>query len=194
MAKIILVRHGQDEDNAARILNGRRDRPLTDIGREQARATAEKLREHQIDLVYTSPQRRAWETATIIADALGTRRPARNSLLMERDFGILTGKPIADIPKHSKRSIQVGDITYFLEAEGAEDFFSVYWRAGNALRQIQFAELGRTCLVVAHGDITKMMRGAFHGWGWEKALQERSLQNAGVLVLDRKGPEHDIFK
>jgi probable phosphoglycerate mutase len=35
MMKIYLTRHGQNEDNLNGILNGHRDLPLTDLGRDQ---------------------------------------------------------------------------------------------------------------------------------------------------------------
>ena len=44
MGKIVLVRHGQDEDNAKRILNGRRNAPLTTLGVTQAYDLTDKLR------------------------------------------------------------------------------------------------------------------------------------------------------
>ena len=44
MLNVYLARHGQDEDNANGILNGRRDMPLTTLGVNQAKELAEKIK------------------------------------------------------------------------------------------------------------------------------------------------------
>ena len=61
MLKIYLVRHGQDEDNLKGILNGRRDKPLTDKGIKQAKELSLKIKESDIefDKIYSSPLKRA---------------------------------------------------------------------------------------------------------------------------------------
>jgi len=68
MLKIYLARHGQDTDNIAGILNGRRNESLTEKGIEQAHETADKIKKVGIsfDVVYSSPLQRAFETAKII--------------------------------------------------------------------------------------------------------------------------------
>src|SRR5258708_4192830 len=90
--KIFLIRHGQDFDNAAERVNGRRDTPLTALGIQQARETAERLREEEsIALIYSSPLHRARETAGIIAETLGIGTVCIDEDLIERDYGVLTG-------------------------------------------------------------------------------------------------------
>lgn len=68
MLKIYIARHGQDIDNANRILNGRRDESLTEKGIEQANEVAIKIKGTHIlfDYVYASPLQRAYKTAEII--------------------------------------------------------------------------------------------------------------------------------
>jgi broad specificity phosphatase PhoE len=72
---MLLIRHAQSEFNAAfsvtRIDPGIPDPKLTAQGREQAAAAAATLRGTGIKRLISSPYRRALETATIIADALG---------------------------------------------------------------------------------------------------------------------------
>lgn len=64
---IYLTRHGQDEDNAANILNGHRDMPLTAKGIEQAEELAAKIQAKNLrfEHVFTSPLIRARQTAEI---------------------------------------------------------------------------------------------------------------------------------
>ena len=65
MIELILLRHGQSEGNLARIFQGQLDYPLTDKGREQARAARERLGDYTPDLLLSSPLKRAYETAQI---------------------------------------------------------------------------------------------------------------------------------
>ncbi|MBN1161378.1 MAG: histidine phosphatase family protein [Dehalococcoidales bacterium] len=67
MPEIILVRHGETEYNASETFRGRADVPLNEIGLKQARLLAEYLSSEKIDVVYSSPLKRAARTAGIIA-------------------------------------------------------------------------------------------------------------------------------
>ena len=99
MLKIYLARHGQDRDNVKGILNGHRDEPLTELGMQQAATLAEEIRDADItfEAVYTSPLQRAHATAQAITEVLDIEEPVVMPKLIERDFGVMTGKPIKDI-------------------------------------------------------------------------------------------------
>lgn len=186
MSKLFLVRHGQDADNAAGVLNGRRDTELTELGQEQARQVAEKLRDNDVQIIYTSPLKRAYETASIIAKKLGIDEVIADEHLIERDFGILTGKPVADIPKYTDRILPTDRVNYFLEVKGAEDFPTLLKRGKKILDEIRQRHLDKNVLMVTHGDIGKMIRAAYHGWTWENGLKTPYFDNTGVLELSEK--------
>lgn len=186
MSKIFLVRHGQDTDNASGILNGRRDTELTELGREQARQVAKKLRDNNIQIIYASPLRRAYETARIIAEVLGIDEIVADAHLIERDFGILTGKPVVDISKYTDKIMSTDRVNYFLEVDGAEDFPTLLERGRKILQEIRERHPNRNVLIVTHGDIGKMIRSAYHGWTWEEGLKTPHFDNTGVLELSEK--------
>lgn len=50
MTTIYIARHGQNEDNVHGILNGHRDLPLTDLGRQQARQLARHIKDRELVL------------------------------------------------------------------------------------------------------------------------------------------------
>ncbi|MDO4953281.1 MAG: histidine phosphatase family protein, partial [Synergistaceae bacterium] len=66
-AVIYLVRHGECEGNADNRLRGRVDFPLNETGRLQAKAVAKALCCERLEYVYSSPLKRALETAELIA-------------------------------------------------------------------------------------------------------------------------------
>ena len=64
--RLYIIRHGETEWNVLKRFQGRSDIPLNDEGRRLARITAEALREVPFSRIYTSPLKRAYETAMII--------------------------------------------------------------------------------------------------------------------------------
>lgn len=86
------LRHGETEANAARTIAGSLDVDLTALGREQARAAAQALVAEPITAIYTSPLKRARETAEPIAEALGLPLNVIDEIA-ERNWGELEGQP-----------------------------------------------------------------------------------------------------
>ncbi len=87
---LILVRHGQTAANAAGLLLGRADPPLTELGRRQAEALAAALRSPV--RVIASPLARARETA----EAFG--RPVEvDERWIEMDYGSLDGLAVSAV-------------------------------------------------------------------------------------------------
>ena len=91
-AQLILVRHGETEWSVERRHTGRTDVPLTDDGRDDARAIAGALRTFPIRRCFASPLSRAWETAQ-----LGGLEPVRDDDLVEWDYGDYEGRTTEEI-------------------------------------------------------------------------------------------------
>ena len=68
---IYLLRHAQSEYNEKGIFQGRLDSDLTPLGFVQARLSAQEFLGKEIEVIYSSPQRRAYKTALTIAALLG---------------------------------------------------------------------------------------------------------------------------
>lgn len=90
MTIILLARHGQSDWNHERRWQGHADRPLTDQGKEQARALADRLQEIQLDAVYSSDLERARTTAAAVAKPRGLEVQERADL-REVDVGSWSG-------------------------------------------------------------------------------------------------------
>jgi broad specificity phosphatase PhoE len=94
--EVLLVRHGETDDNAADRFQGRIDTPLNERGREQSRALAETLAGEGLRALYSSPLSRARETAEIIGARLGLE-PVLDDRLMEADAGDWSGRLYSEI-------------------------------------------------------------------------------------------------
>lgn len=197
--KIYLARHGQNVDNVNGILNGHRDEPLTELGEEQARITLSHIKESEIlfDRIYSSPLIRAYRTAEIISDGLNLNKPEVLKDLVERDFGVMTGKQTSGIEELcSPRIIKTNTITYFLDPEGAETFPDLINRANNLLNFIKQKHTSDSILLVTHGDIGKMIYCAYYKLNWEDVLKSFHFGNAELILLsdDIKPNESHVFK
>jgi probable phosphoglycerate mutase len=188
MLKIYLARHGQNEDNVEGILNGHRDKPLTQKGIEQAKEIAQRIKDEGIffDIIYSSPLCRAFDTAKIISDAIGSSEPKKEPLLIERDFGIMTGKNIQDIEKLCSPNIIKGDvITYFLDPENAETFSDLMKRARILLDKIEANYNDGNILLVTHGDIGKMIYAEYYKLDWKQVLTQFHFGNCDLLLMSK---------
>ena len=90
MTIVHLARHGESDWKVDRRWQGHADRPLTERGREQARALAERLADVDLQAIYASDLRRAWETAEAVA-ALRELDVVRLPELREVDVGSWSG-------------------------------------------------------------------------------------------------------
>ena len=95
-ARVVFVRHGQSQFNAARRFTGWTDIDLTEAGREEARFGGEQLLSQHLsfDCAFTSELRRAQETLAILLHSsqqhdVPTMRSWR---LNERHYGALQGR------------------------------------------------------------------------------------------------------
>ncbi|MBA3328078.1 MAG: histidine phosphatase family protein [Solirubrobacterales bacterium] len=87
---VLLARHGETDDNAAGRFQGRRDPPLNETGRAQARDLAVAVAGAGLVALYASPLARARETAEIISAAIGLQ-PVYDERFMEADVGDWAG-------------------------------------------------------------------------------------------------------
>ena len=146
--KLLVVRHGQSEWNAAGRWQGRADPPLTMEGRRQAAAAAQKL--GSFDAVVSSPLQRAAETAAIIVEHLDIGPVLTEPDLMERDAGEWQGLTRAEIEMDWPGFLENGERPPAYEPDGV-----MLNRVLGALGRIadRAGEAGGEVLVVAHGGV-----------------------------------------
>ena len=194
MLKIYITRHGQDQDNVRGILNGHRDEPLTEKGIGQAHETANKIKESGIifNKIFSSPLKRTFETAKIISKTTDSPSPQKEDLLIERDFGIMTGKKTSDIEQMcSPDIIKTETITYFLNPEGAETFPQLLERADKILNFVKAKHSDGSILLVTSGDVGKMIYAKYYNLDWKTILKQFHFGNCDLLLLSEDSPATD---
>lgn len=148
MKKLYYIRHGLSEANKLGVFGGREDHPLSKEGLRQAKLAGQKAKNLKIDLVVSSTQSRALNTAKIVAKEIGypIQKIGANSLLVERDFGDLEGKPY--VPP---------DDPLFHSAIGMESDEDLIARAEEALEWLESLN-DENILVVSHGAFGRALR------------------------------------
>lgn len=146
----LLLRHGQTPLSAERRFAGRGDIPLTDLGRQQATAAAAAIAERGgIDLVLSSPLRRAQQTAMAVVECTGAPL-ATDDDLAETDFGSWEGMTFAEVmaqwPDEMTAWLAAADVA----PPGGESFASVAERVSAALDRLLAVYEGKTVVVVSH--------------------------------------------
>lgn len=158
---LVFLRHGESVGNAEARWQGQFDFPLTDKGRAQARALADRwlAEKRTFDAILSSPLSRAKETADIIAAALGGEVEC-DRVWMERDIGILAGLTDAEVRKHfPEPDFFTPFDTIGLDGEGD---WELYLRAGRALHSLLRRRPGKY-LVVSHGGLLNQVLHAIVG-------------------------------
>lgn len=157
--EILLVRHGETDDNAADRFQGRLDTHLNARGREQSRALAQRLTGEGLRALYSSPLARARETAQIIGAQLGLE-PTYDGRLMEADTGDWTGRPYAEViaaaPDEFAAWRSVSPSFRFPAGESVRQQAS---RVAAALADVRDAGV-LPALVVCHGGVIRCVPGA----------------------------------
>ncbi|MFV0498549.1 MAG: histidine phosphatase family protein [Bacilli bacterium] len=138
---IYLLRHGETDWNRIGRIQGIKDIPLNKNGLRQAKKMGKYLRKLRIDLIYTSPLKRAKETAEIINEFLNTK--------------IVVSKSLMEMPVNYNGL----ENTYLLQNENE---FRVFEHSVIAtLNEIK--ELNKNILIVGHGTWIKVIMCEYNG-------------------------------
>jgi len=160
--RFTLLRHGESVGNAQARWQGQSDYPLTERGRAQARAVAErwKSENEKFDLAISSPLVRARETSEIIAAVLNLKVEV-DPIWLERDIGEMEGLTADEV----RQRPQPPYVTPYDSIGGdGEGDWELFLRAGKALHDLLRRPAGHY-LVVSHGGMLNQLMHAIVGIG-----------------------------
>ena len=161
MTIVLLARHGQSDWNAARRWQGHADRPLTEKGRAQASALAERLAHIELDAVCSSDLRRAADTARVVAEAQGLEL-VQLPELREVDVGSWSG-----LTREEAEELFPEGFARWREGfpgwDDGEDYDEMAQRAIGAVVEIALAHDDGRVLVVSHGGPIRAIHAAALG-------------------------------
>jgi probable phosphoglycerate mutase len=171
---LLLARHGESDWNRARRWQGFCDRPLTERGRRQAAALAERLAELVLDAVYSSDLERAWQTAEAVARARGLE-VQQLAALREVDVGSWSGltreEAEARFPDGFRRW-RAGGRGW----DDGESYGGMSKRVLVAVDEIARRHEGGRVLIVSHGGPIRAVHGAALGMAMEAYRRIRPVE------------------
>ena len=177
---LLLVRHGQSEWNAENRWQGQADPPLSELGEEQARDAAGRLREMAFSSVVTSDLRRARRTAEILAEALQVRLDVDPGL-REIDVGDWTGLTRSEIEAQWPGELAAWSEGRSESPLGGEARTHLVERARASLARLAAdASPGDRVLVVTHGALIRNLDRAL-------GLHPESMGNLGGRWYEADG-------
>lgn len=158
--EILVTRHGQTDWNAIEKLQGQTDIELNDVGRRQAEETSKLIKDEKIDLIITSPLKRAKETAEIINKNFNVTI-IEDKRLMERNFGKTEGLTKSIIRKMKENNPEINDIWNYnknIDFNGMETMHDFCNRIYECLDEVIKRYKDKNILLVTHGGTSVPIR------------------------------------
>lgn len=177
--RLLLVRHGESEWNAAGRLQGQADPPLSELGRHQAARMAARLVDEPIDAIVASDLVRASDTARALADAVSMPVLPRSDL-REVDLGSWTGVSRSEIEASDPEAWRRWRIEGVEGWEGGERYADAMERVAAAVRSIAADWDGRTVVAVTHGGCIRLATCHLLGMPADQFGRIMSIGNASI--------------
>lgn len=181
---IYLIRHGRQNSKLCNV-----DVELSPEGREQADLVGKRLKNYDIDVVYSSQLIRARETADILNTHINKQRVI-DERWQEANFGGMTGLTNAEMKEKygaflEQRAMMKEDIPY---PDGGENCQMVFRRAFEALKDLTKKDYENVC-VVTHGGVLRALITGLMGAEYPKWLTiGRQIENCSIthILYDEK--------
>lgn len=179
---VFLVRHGQTKSNVNGYYMGWLNEDINKVGHTQARGLSARLANLSIAAVYTSPLKRTYNTAAIIAEPHKLELKVLDGLIEIRQ-GDWEGLHVEEIsqgwPELWQQSrTDPSDVTM----PNGESFQQVTDRAVSAFEKIVAANQGKQVVIVSHEVVVKVI--IVHALGTSNSIYRRfELSNASLSVV-----------
>lgn len=170
--KLIIIRHGETEENKKGILQGHLPGKLTPLGVEQAKRLALRLKEEKIDAIYSSDLARASDTAKEIAKFHPNAKLFFVEELREKDQRGLTGKLIKSIDWNKPRDTEKKD--------------AMLRRAKIIFDKVYAQYEGKTVLFVSHGGLINVLISYIMNKPLEEIKKMKNPSNTSISIFEIK--------
>ncbi len=179
--KLIITRHGETEENRQDIVQGHLPGVLSKLGIEQARKVAWRLKDEQIDFIYSSDLARAADTAKEIAKYHPDARLTLTKALRERHLGEFEGK------KHSEVGWNTGSQT-------GETKEHILERIGHFADELVKTHETGNILLVGHGGSIEALLAHLLGKTFADE-NKKDLKNTGITIIEigKTGAKLNLF-
>jgi probable phosphoglycerate mutase len=183
--KLYITRHGTTEWNLEKRLQGWADSPLTEDGRNRAIKLGNSLKDIDFDMIYTSPQERALNTAKLIRRNKNTEIKVHNGL-KELRYGSWQGMYISDIEKDYPEDYHsyINDPEQYMPEDG-ESMVDLFQRLNLFLEEISTMNY-QNILIVSHGITIKAIIAIIKELSWQEFASLEIYTGTALNVCELK--------
>jgi probable phosphoglycerate mutase len=174
--RLFVTRHGQTTWNVLNKVCGRTDAPLTELGRQQAQALAEKTKDLGIELIIASPLQRALDTAKAVSAVCGAPIIIDDRLI-EQDYGIYEGVDRKDEGFQSNKRM------FAYRYPQGESMMQLAGRVYGLLDEVKGKYADKTVLLVCHNGICRVIHSYFADMTNEE-FAAFSMENAALAQYE----------
>ncbi len=175
--KLYVVRHGQTDQNVLGLVQGDTESDLTEKGREEAKALQELVESLNIDVVVSSPLRRALDTAKLITN--NKKEIIIDERLIERDFGLSEGKPVDE-----ELTVKYWDFRLNTDINQVEKVQDLMFRITEFIEDMRNKYDDKKVLVVAHSAILRAIHYAINGIPEDGDLLKIEIPNLRIIEYE----------
>lgn len=191
--RLIFVRHAEAEGNVNRVFHGWTDGEITEKGHIQARKAAERLKEVDIDVIYSSSMKRTLQTAKYISQVKNLPIK-RTDKLKEINGGDWEGRHWDELPVKWPQEHDTWEnkphIHRMPNGESMEEFQQ---RLIEEVKYIIENNKGKNVCIVTHGTAIKALMCYFLGCKLEEMLNISWYDNTSVTIIDYENDEFNVI-
>ncbi len=181
--RICMVRHGETAWNAEGRVQGQLDIPLNEVGRAQARATADALAGHDFTAIYCSDLMRVRQTAEPSARRLALP-VSYTAELRERHYGMFETLTYVEVrEKFPEQYARFRDKDPDFDFEGGESLRGFNERSLKVVEEFIARHPGEQILVFTHGGVLEMVYRRARAVGLSSP-RDFEIPNAGINWIE----------
>lgn len=183
--KIIFVRHGEAEGNYERIFHGITNSELTEKGKKQAEKVAQRLKNENIDIIYSSSLKRAFDTAKYIAGAKNIDNIIVKDELVEINGGDWENVEWAELSNIWPEDYENWENHPHLHCmPGGESMNQAYDRIVSAVCKIAEENKGRDICIVTHGTVLRALMCYLYNKPLEDMITISWCDNTAITIVE----------
>jgi len=190
--RIIFVRHAEAEGNLNRVFHGWTDSSITERGHLQAQRVAQRLKDVDIDVIYSSSLKRTLQTAQYIADVKNLPI-IRTDKLKEINGGDWENREWEELPKLWPEEYDSWESRpHEHKMPGGESMVEFQKRLIDEVKYIIDNNKGKNICIVTHGTAIRSMMCYFKNCDLTEMINIQWYDNTSVTILDYEDGKFNI--
>lgn len=174
---LYVVRHGETEKNKYGLIQGQTECDLSENGINKAKELIPLIKDIDIDVVISSPLKRAIDTAKIITD---NSYPINiDDRIIERDWGLCEGASIDDVD-----TVKCWNFSLNTDANRIEKVQDLLKRVSEFLEDIKVRYKDSNVLVVSHSAVLRAIHYCLHPIPEDGDMSKIDIPNLRVIEYE----------